>query len=71
MKAYFLLGLGAIWIIVAILFRFVGLGFIIAWPKRTINPATINTFFRLTLPLIVFGWIVPTALGLWLLWVKR
>lgn len=70
MKPYLLLVIGALWIIIAVVFRFVGFGFVVAWPKGTVNPATANTIFRLTLPMIIFGWIIPTVAGLWL-WVRK
>ena len=65
MKAYLFLLIGARWIIVSILFSLGKFSFLISWPKGSINPATINTVSRLALPVIVFGWIVPTGLGLW------
>lgn len=71
MKAYFFLVIGALWIIMAILFSLGRFSFAVAWPKGTVNPAMINTIFRLTLPLIVFGWIIPTAVGLWLLRARK
>jgi hypothetical protein len=67
MKAYFFLVIGALWIIVAVLFSLGRFSFGISWPKGTVNPAIITTIFRLTPHVIVLGWIVPTALGLWLL----
>jgi hypothetical protein len=66
MKAYFCLAIGALWIIMSVLFSFGEFTFGI-WSKRTVNPAAIATIFRLSPHAIVFGWIVPTALGLWLL----
>jgi hypothetical protein len=71
MKAYFCLAIGALWIIMAVLFSFGRFSFGISWPKGTVNPATVATIFGLTPYLIVFGWIVPTALGLWLLWARK
>jgi len=61
--------LGVVWIAVAIVLRWNT--FVITWPKGTVNPATVAMIFRLALPVIFFGWIVPTVLGLWLLWAKK
>jgi hypothetical protein len=69
MKAYIFLVLGVVWIAVAIGLRWNS--FVITWPKGTVNPATVAIIFRLALPVIFFGWIVPTALGLWLLWANK
>jgi hypothetical protein len=69
MKAYIFLVLGVVWIAVAIVLRWNI--FVITWPKGTVNPDTVSIIFRLALPVIFFGWIVPTALGLWLLWAKK
>jgi hypothetical protein len=71
MKPYFCFAIGALWIIVAVLFSFGRFSFGIRWPKGTINPATVAKILSLTPYLIVFGWIVPIALGLWLLWAKK
>jgi hypothetical protein len=74
MKAYLFLATGALWIIVAVLFSFSSFSFSIRWPKGTINPATIATIatiLGLTPYVIVFGWIVPSAFGLWLLWARK
>jgi hypothetical protein len=69
MKAYICLALGVAWIAVAITLRWNS--FAITWPKGTVNPATVAMIFRLAMPVIFFGWIVPTVLGLWLLWAKK
>lgn len=71
MKAYFCLAIGALWVIMAVLFSFGDFSFGISWPKGTVNPATITRIFGLIPHVIVFGWIVPTALGLWLLWARK
>ena len=31
----------------------------------------IGTISRLAPPILFFGWIVPTALGIWLVWTKK
>jgi hypothetical protein len=68
MKAYFYLASGTLWIIIAVLYSFGRFSFGITWLKGTVNPATIAAIFNLIPYIIVFGWIVPTALGLWLMW---
>jgi hypothetical protein len=71
MKAYFFLIIGALWIIIAAFFSLGRFSFGVYWQKGTVNPAIITTIFRLTPYVVVFGWIVPTALGLWLLWTRK
>lgn len=71
MKPYFYFVTSALWIIVAVLFSFGRFSFGISWSKGTVNPVTVAGIFSLTSYLIVFGWIVPIALGLWLLWARR
>jgi hypothetical protein len=69
MKAYLFLVIAASWIAIAIILSRTSFGF--SWPKGALNPATVAMIFRLALPVIFFGWIVPTVLGLWLLWAKK
>jgi hypothetical protein len=69
MKAYIFLVLGVVWIAAAIALRWNS--FVVTWPQGAVNPATVAIIFRLALPIILFGWIVPTVLGLWLLWAKK
>ena len=69
MKAYLLLVIGALWIAIAVVLSRTSFGFY--WRKGTLNPATVAMIFRLALPVIFFGWIVPALLGLCLLWGKK
>ena len=69
MKAYLFLAIGALWISIAVVLSRTGFSFF--WPKGTLNPATVAMIFRLVLPVIFFGWIVPIMLGLWLMWAKK
>jgi hypothetical protein len=69
MKAYLFLIIAALWIAIAVILSRNGFGF--SWRKGTLNPATVAIIFRLALPVIFFGWIVPTVLGLWLLGAKK
>lgn len=71
MKPHFCFAIGALWIIAAVLFSLGKFSFGIFWPKGTVNPAAVAKIFSLTPYLIVFGWIVPIALGLWLLSAKK
>ncbi len=66
----FLLILGGLWLAVAIFLS--RTGFSIFWPKGVFDPAKAAViFFRIVVPVLFFGWIAPTALGLWLLWTKK
>ena len=72
MKPYFCFAIGALWIIVAVPFSLGRFSFGISWPGAgTANPVTVAKIFGLTFYLIVFGWIVPIAVGLWLLWARK
>jgi hypothetical protein len=67
MRGYYFLILGAVWIGVAgILDRVVFGIHLHGW-----SPATAAMFFRLIPPVLFYGWIVPAALGFWLIWAKK
>jgi len=65
---YFFLVIGALWVTVAIVLRRTGFGIHF---HGTVNPATVTMIFRLVFPVLFYGWIVPTAIGVWLLWAKK
>ena len=69
MKAYLFLVIAVLWIAIAVIAR--RRGYSIFWRKGTASPATVAMIFRLAPPVIFYGWIVPTLLGLWLLWAKK
>lgn len=69
MKAYLFLATGVLWIIIAAILGRASFGF--TFPKGAIDPATAAMIFRLAVPILFFGWTVPTALGLWFLVAKR
>jgi len=69
MKAYVSLATGVLWLGVAIFLGRTSFG--ITWRKGALDPATVAIIFRIALPILFFGWIAPTAFGLWLLWTKR
>jgi hypothetical protein len=69
MKAYLFFIIAVLWIAIAVILSRTGFSFF--WPKGTLNSATVAMIFRLEIPVIFFGWIVPIALGLWLLWAKK
>jgi hypothetical protein len=69
MKAYLFLMIAALWIAVAVILNRTSFGFF--WHRGTLNPARVAMIFRLAIPVIFFGWIVPTVLGFWLLWAKK
>jgi hypothetical protein len=69
MKAYLFLAIGVLWIAIAVILNRTGWSFF--WRKGAISPATAAMILRLAPPIFSFGWIVPTALGLWLLVAKR
>ncbi|SPF37970.1 exported hypothetical protein [Candidatus Sulfotelmatobacter kueseliae] len=69
MKAYLFLAFGALWLTLSVLLR--RTGYASFWPKGALDPDTVARVFRVMLPILFFGWIAPTALGLWLLWSKR
>ena len=71
MKLYSCFVIGALWIIAAVLFGLGRFSFGVSLPKGTVNPVTAATIFSVALYLVTFGWIVPIALGLWLLWAKN
>ena len=71
MKPHLCFAIGALWIIFAVLFSFGRFSFGITWPKGTVNPTSVAKVFSLIPYLIVFGWIVPIALGIWLLSAKK
>lgn len=69
MKAYFFLAIGALWVSIAIVLN--RAGFSVFWRKGMLDPAAVEVIFRLTVPVLLCGWVGPTALGLWLLWMKK
>ena len=72
MKASYVLVVAAIWIALAIALR-TGLvtGIHVHFHKGMVNPDIAWAILRFVPSLIFFGWIVPTALGLWLLWARK
>jgi hypothetical protein len=68
-RAYLFFVIGVLWITIAVILSRAGFGFY--WRKGTLSPATGAMIFRLALPVIFFGWVVPTVLGFWLLWAKK
>lgn len=69
MKAYLFLAIGVLWIATAVILQ--RTGFSVFWPNGALNPDRVDMVFRLVLPLIFFGWVVPIMLGLWLMWAKK
>jgi hypothetical protein len=69
MKAYLFLVIGVLWFIFAIVIRRTGFSFY--WPKDALDPATGAMIFQVMLALLLYGWVGPTALGIWLLWTKK
>jgi hypothetical protein len=68
-KAYLFLAFGVLWLTLSVLLRRTLYSFF--WPKGALDPDTVARVFRVMSPIVFFGWIAPTALGLWLLWSKR
>jgi hypothetical protein len=69
MKGYCFLVIGAWWGAVATVLSRTMFG--IHFHRGAVNPATAAMIFRLGLPVLFYGWIVPTALGVWLVWAKK
>jgi hypothetical protein len=69
MKAYSFLIIAVLWIAIAVILSRTSFGFF--WRTGSLNPATVAMIFRLAIPVIFFGWIVPTVLGFWLLWARK
>jgi hypothetical protein len=69
MKAYFFLAVAALWLTIAIVAG--RTGFSVFWPKGAISFASVEVISRWMVPLLFFGWLAPTALGLWLLSTKK
>ena len=69
MKAYLFLASGVLWLTLSVLLR--RTSYVFLWPKGALDPATVARVFCVISPILFFGWIAPTTLGLWLLWSKR
>jgi hypothetical protein len=66
-KAYLLLGTGAIWLIAAIFLYRVSFGFV--WLGEH-DPALALRLASMVLPVLFLGWIAPVLFGAWLPWKK-
>jgi hypothetical protein len=69
MKARLFLTMAALWIVLSLVLSRIPFG--IHFRGNTISPNIAALIFSLITPVLFYGWIVPTALGFWLLWTKK
>ena len=63
MKAYLLLGIGAVWLMLAVTLHTRGFGIYVDGVSR----AAAMRLFRLLVPIIFWGWLAPFVVGAFLL----
>ena len=68
-RAYLFVAFGVLWLTLSVLLR--RTMWSVFWQEGAPDPATVARVFAVMEPILFYGWIVPTALGLWLLWSKR
>jgi hypothetical protein len=71
MRAYLCLIIGGLWLALALAFHFRRTGFGIELRRGNLDAVTRAIIFRIAVSVIVLGWIVPTAVGLLFLWMKK
>jgi len=69
MKARLFLTMAALWMAVGFVLSRILFG--IHFHGISESPASAALIFHFSLPIFFYGWIVPAALGFWLLWTKK
>ena len=69
MKARLFLTMAALWIILSLVLSRIPFG--IHFRTSMISPDIAALIFHFSVPVLFYGWIVPTVFGFWLLWTKK
>jgi hypothetical protein len=67
--SYACFAVAAVWLALAVFVWRNGLA--IGSQKGTIDQATLLVILRIAFPTILFGWVVPAAIGVWLFWKRK